>query len=116
MRYRRNLWTGELEEVDDNPHAEFGEINARARERVKHLVKGRAVNPWYKDNRCRPMSIAPEQATKSRIARENEDARRKGTGAVYAPNGECFLPTRGSRKKEMARRRMIDNDGGFGDG
>lgn len=123
-RLRRNLFTGELEEV---PYEGSGIIY---REPLKPgqvpVTHKRRANPWYKENRCRPLSIKPEEATPERIAAENESAKRHGTGAMFDTKGECYLPTRGSRAKEMRRKsienqskggnaNIVDLDAGFSD-
>lgn len=75
------------------------------------------TSPWAGQdyNVCRSISIAPEQATPERIARENTEAKRHGTGAKYAPDGTCYLPSRGARAREFRRLGRMDNDAGYGD-
>jgi len=78
-------------------------------------VKRRARGNLWADNVCKAVSIAPEQATPERIARENEAARKHGTGAVYGADGLCHLPTRGSRAREFRRLGRQDNDAAYSD-
>lgn len=75
----------------------------------------RAAGNMWADHVCRPLSIPAEQATPERIARENAAARKHGTGAVYDRDGNCHLPTRGSRAREMRRLNRQDNSAGYGD-
>ena len=114
MGYRINVFTGELEEVGCGP----GGRQILYRSPQPTNLGKRYANPWDrgKDHVCRPLSLLPELATPERVAQENEAARHHGTGAVFAPDGSCYLPTRGSRRSEMRRRKMIDNDGCYGDG
>lgn len=105
-RLKRDLFTGEWveEPFDDSPRP--------PRPPARIPIGG--VTPRHK--RCRALDIPPEQATPDRIAKENEDARRRGTGAGYSPDGVCHLSgDRAGRAKEMRRRRKQDNDAGFGD-
>jgi len=123
-RFRRNVFTGVLEEIWDDPAVEFEAQNEKMREKTAHMVRksSRHVNPWDtgKDHICKAMSIKPEEATPARIAWENEQSKRHGTGAYYDKQGNCYTPTRGSRSKEMRRPhrggfRYQDNDAGYGD-
>lgn len=119
MRFRRNLFTGELEQVP----SDGGGRSIIYREPLRYgKPLTRHANPWDgKDNVSRPMSIKPEEATPERIAFENDQARYHGTGAYYTPDGKCHTPTKGSRSREMARprgddgRRFQDNDAGYSD-
>ena len=121
-RFVRDVFTGELREVRDDPAAEFEELNRLSRENAGY-DPGRNPNPWYKDNICRPMSLLPEEATPERIAQENEEARRHGTGARYDGKGECYLSSRGVRSRELRRPKLRsgirlqqqDFDGGYSD-
>jgi len=116
-RFRTNLFTGELEEVYDNPVESFKEINEKMQEKVAHVPRGRNPNPWNKgkDHVCRPLSLKPEDATPERIEKENAAAKKHGTGAYYTPDGECVISTRAVRAREMRRRQFQDNDAGYGD-
>lgn len=78
-------------------------------------VKRRARGNMWADNVCKAISIAPEQATPERVAKENAEAKRHGTGAVYGKDGQCHLPTRGSRARELRRLGKQDNDAGYSD-
>ena len=94
-RFRKNLFSGELEEVDDDPAVEFAAQNARVRERTAWMVtkRRRFASPWDtgKDVINRNMSLKPEDATPERIAAENEAARRHNTGAWYDSKGQCHI-------------------------
>lgn len=117
-RFVRNLFSNELEEVCDDPRAEFEVLNERSRAKVAWAEVGtRYANPYDtgKDHVSLAMSIPPEQATRERIERENAQARHAGTFAYYTPDGECHLPTRRSRAKEMRRRGYQDNQAGYSD-
>lgn len=110
-KLRRHWLTGEWEEL---PCEGSGVI------RVIEPPGGtipRCCNPWdaSKDHTDRGMSIMPELATPERIAAENAEARQHGTGAVYDKRGVCHLPTRGSKNRELRRRRLQNNDAGYGD-
>ena len=116
--FRKNVFTGELEEdSQSNVAADFEVVNARSRAKTENLVGGRSNDPWAggKDFIAKSMSIAPEQATPERIAKENADAKKHGTGAYYTPDGGCYMPTRGVRAREMVRKNRQDNDAGYGD-
>ncbi len=118
--FRRDIFTGELvEDTESDIEAEFEVVNARSRKKVENMVPGRRkhVDPYSggKDFLSKSMSIAPEQATKSRINKENADAKHHNTGAYYTPDGGCYLPTRGVRAREMSRRHKQDNDACFSD-
>lgn len=84
------------------------------REAGKEPVRRAAGNLWQ-DHACKAISIKPEEATPERVARENAEAKRHGTGAVYDKDGVCHLSGRGSRAREMRRLGRMDNDAGFGD-
>lgn len=122
-RFRRNLFTNELEEVWDNPVAAFEVINRRSRENTDWMArKGGYKNPYDtgKDHVDRAMSLKPEDVTPERIAHENEMCKRHGTGAYYDGKGQCRTPTRSSRAREMARPhhggfQYQDNDAGYSD-
>ena len=116
MGFKRHILTGEIIETPESGQGRqiifrgslpYGE----------QTVLGRTHNPWDrgKDVICRPLSIKPEDATPERIAKENEEARRHGTGARYDNRGVCHTPTRGSRSREMRRLNKQDNDAGYGD-
>jgi hypothetical protein len=45
----------------------------------------------------------------------NQQAKLHKTGAYYDRNGNCHFPSRGARKREMARRGIFDQDAGYGD-
>ena len=116
--FRRNIFTGEWEEeFESDIEAAFEVVNARSREKVKNLVSGHRPDPYAggKDFISKALSIAPEQATSERIAKENAGAKHHGTGAYYTPEGVCHLPTRGIRAREMRRKNRQDNDACFGD-
>ncbi len=120
--FRRDIFTGELvEDRDSNIAADFEAVNARSRAKVENLVDievgTRSKDPWAggKDFVSKSMSIAPEQATPERIARENAEAKHHATGAYYTPDGGCHMPTRGIRAREMQRKDRQDNDACFGD-
>lgn len=118
--FRKNVFTGEMEEdSDDDIAADFEVVNARSRAKVKNLVGGMNLNPnpWAggRDFVSKSMSIAPEQATPERIEKENREAENEGTGAYYTPDGGCHLPTRGIRTREMRRKGRQDNDAGYSD-
>lgn len=118
--FRKNVFTGELEEdSEDDIAAAFEVVNARSRATVENLVgvKRLSKDPYSggKDFVSKSMSIAPEQATPDRIERENADAKHRGTGAYYTPDGGCHLPTRGIRRREMRRKDRQDNDASYGD-
>ena len=120
--FRKNVFTGELEEdFAGGIAAAFEAVNARSRAKVENLVGGevriRQTDPYVggKDFVSKAMSIAPEQATPERIERENAEAKEHGTGAYYTPDGGCHLPTRGVRRREMHRKDRQDNDAGYGD-
>lgn len=108
-RMVRNLFTGQLEEL---PYERGGRqilYREPVRESHKHVKRA------WRNHVCRPLSIPPEQATTRRVARENELARRHGTGAWYDRGGGCHLETRGIRSREMRRLDRQDNDAGYGD-
>lgn len=71
-------------------------------------------NQWA-DSVCKAISIPPEQATPERIARENAEAKRHGTGVVYGSDGLAHIPTRGARAREFKRLGRMDNDAGYSD-
>lgn len=118
LRWRRNLFTGKLEQVP----SDGGGRHIIYREEVYYQPK-RQADPWGrgKDAISRPLSIKPEEATPEKIAALNENAKRNGTGAYYTPDGACHTPTRGSRAREMPARRNFDgmgyqdNDAGYSD-
>jgi len=114
-RFIRDLFTGELREVV----SDGGGRRIIFRGSVpKHYDPTPAhVNPWGrgKDHINRPLSIKDEEATPERIERENEDARRHGTGARYDAAGNCHVPTRGSLARECRRTHRQDNDAGYSD-
>jgi hypothetical protein len=117
MGLYRDIFTGELKERPDCP---------AGREIIYiepiYYNPTRAGSPWDRgtDHVDRGMSLQPEQATPERIARENEECRHHNTGAYYTPDGLCHMPTRGSRRREMARPHhgglhYQDNDAGYSD-
>lgn len=112
MAFVRDILTGKLEE---RPYSEPGIIARTTVPEALVDVRRRTGNPWSKDNLLRGISIPPEQATPERIERENAEARKHGTGVVYAPDGKCYAPTRGSRAKEFKRRNWQDNDACYSD-
>lgn len=116
-RFRRSVFTGELEEVWEEDTNPFKEINEKMRNKVAHLVgpKSHFSSPWCREMVSQAMSLKPEDATPDRIAQENEEAKRHGTGAYYTPDGLCHLPTRGSRAKECRRTGRMDLDAGYSD-
>ena len=119
MGFRRDWFTGELEEVP----SEGGGRQIIFRGAVPPVSRRRHVDPWdsSKDYVNKAMSLKPEDATPERIAAENEAARKHGTGAYYDSNGNCHCPTRRSLAREMARPHgpqgfyFQNNDAGYGD-
>lgn len=106
-RFIRDVFTGDLREVCDDPAGELQALTDASRERTAWMARRspRRSNAWdsSKDYVNKGMSLKPEDATPERIAAENEAARRHGTGAYYDNNGLCHCPTRRSVAREMAR-------------
>ena len=116
--FRRNIFTGEFEEDShDDIQAAFESVNAPSRSKGENMIGGHCPDPYSggKDFVSKSMSIAPEQATPERIERENADAKHRGTGAYYTPDGGCHMPTRGIKAREMRRKNRQDNDACYGD-
>src|SRR4051794_19192543 len=116
-KWRRHWLTGVLEEVP----VEQGPTRIVYETPPGGTIR-RVGSAWdsSKDFTSRGMSLAPEQATPTRIAELNENARRHRTGAIYDKQGVCHLPSRKGRAREMKARgdvgfRYIDNDAGYGD-
>lgn len=105
MGWRRNIFTGELEEFE-SPE---GGREVIFRSEVKY-DPGRADSPWSRDLISHGMAVHPSQ-----VAQFNEDAKRHGTGAFYRPDGTAAFSTRRSRALEARRRGMFDKDAGYKD-
>lgn len=116
-RFRRNIFTGELEEV---PSEGGGRQILYRGSAPKHYNPKPVGTPNY-DRVCRPLSLKPEEATPQRIEAENEAARKYGSGAWFDKKGQCHTSTRGSQNREMKRRGdmggtpMANFDAGYGD-
>ena len=108
MGFKRDIFTGELVEFESS---ETGRELIYQEEIAPSMQQGRrAGSAWSKPLVSQAMSVHPEQYKEF-----NESAKRYGTGAFYDKNGDCHLPTRSARNKEMKRRRMFDKSGGYGD-
>ena len=109
MAFRRNLFTGVLEEV---PSTGVGrQVIFRGRLPYgDQTVTGRRGDPWDtgRDHVDKGMSIAPDEATPGKIEQLNENAKHCNTGAYYSPDGKCYTPTRRSRAREMRARANVD--------
>ena len=113
-RFVRNWLTGELEEV---PRDNTNGRTIIARETPKFGIGHgrRAPRRAWQNHVSRPLSLKPEECTPERIEQENADAKYYGTGAYYTRDGLCHLDTRGSRARELRRKKMRDGDGGYSD-
>lgn len=114
-RFIKDIFTGKVKEVIDDPNADFEPINERLRKAAHNGVVHRRFRKRAGDQVCTAMTIKPEEATPERIERENAAAKRHGTGAYYDKNGKCHYGSRGVRSREMARRGYADFDAGYGD-
>lgn len=112
QRFVRDLFTGELKQV---PAGEGGRQVIFRGSVPKHYDPTPSHIAANYDRELRGLSLMPEEATPERIAAENEECRRHGTGARYDAYGRCLTSTRGSQNRELKRRGKINNDAGFGD-
>jgi len=114
MGFRRNIFTGQLEEFDSEQEKhefrqEIAEIQAKHNPHPKDSYRNPSV--WGRPLRSKAMGVTPAEAAKM-----NEQARAAGTGAFYDPKtGDCILESRGARNREMMRRGLFDKSGGYGD-
>lgn len=110
MPIRRNIFTGEIEEFESSPDGR----QIVSRERLPYgeqTVMKRHRNPYNKPWRSRSLGVPYYQA-----AEFNEAAKAAGTGAFYdMRTGEMVCESKSSRKREVERRGMYDNDGGYSD-
>ena len=113
MPFKRDLFTGELVEVEATPD---GRVLLYREEIPEHLQQNRtSCNPYAKEWETETLAVPIEQMQKF-----NEDAKRMGTGAYYKPGKDgqyanLVCPTRKSRARELKRRGAYDRDAGYGD-
>lgn len=105
-RIRRNIFTGELEEVPyelENGRAVIARESGPSDET-------RTGSAWSRPHRSTSLAIHPSQ-----VEAFNEAAKAAGTGAYYDKNGTMVSESRGILNRELARRGYGNADAGYGD-
>lgn len=118
-RFVRGWFSGELEEIFDNPSEDFARSNAESH--ARSVAAGRAWKsesdkhgaaynkPWKSEALGIPLNQMKDF---------NEASKRAGTGARYEPSKDgkfavCVCESRSSRAREMRLRGVYDKNAGL---
>lgn len=109
MAFKRDLFTGELVEVESS--GEGRQVIYRE-EIPASMTQEKTCNPWSRPWRCTSLGVAnPDQ-----IPEFNEAAKKfAGPGVYYDTQGRLVCESRGARNRALAMLGKVDYDGGYGD-
>lgn len=102
-RYRRNIFTGELEEV------EFEGSHVIYRGELKTEPKGYNV-AWSKEFRSRALGVHP-----SEVPEANRRIKELGISGYFDRKGDFRTNSRQARNKLLYHKGCFDKDGSYGD-